>query len=160
MSKLRRTVLVGLAVVLAAVLGTFVYSYAWLRSTLPPTSGTVTVAGPEARIEIDFDTLGIPQVWAASSRDAWFALGWLHAADRLFQMELLRRVADGRLSELFGEATLESDTGQRRIGHRRLARAAMDDLEVPARAALEAYAAGVNASCSAPGSRRGRSRTL
>ncbi len=145
MSKLRRIVGIGLALVLAIVAGTFIYSYAWLRSTLPPTSGTVTVAGPDARIEIDFDTMGIPQVWAASDRDAWFALGWLHAADRLFQMELLRRVADGRLSEIFGDATFASDIEHRRIGHRRMAAAAMDNLEVPARAALEAYAAGVNA---------------
>jgi len=145
MSMLRRAVVIGLALVLAIVAGTLIYSYAWLRSTLPPTSGTVTVEGTGARIEIDFDRMGVPQVWAASSRDAWFGLGWLHAADRLFQMELLRRVADGRLSELFGDATVDSDIEQRRIGHRRLARAGLDGLEVPARQALEAYAAGVNA---------------
>ena len=130
---------------LVLLLGVFVYAYAYLRSTLPPTSGTVTVAGPTAPIEIDFDTLGIPQVWAQTETDACFALGWLHAADRLFQMELLRRSADGRLSELFGEVTLPNDIAQRRIGHRRMAHAALAGLAPGDRARLEAYAAGVNA---------------
>jgi penicillin amidase len=141
MRILRRTGLVLFVI----LLGAFVFAYAYLRSTLPPTSGTVTVAGPSAPIEIDFDTLGIPQVWAQTETDAYFALGWLHAADRLFQMELLRRSADGRLSELFGEVTLPADIAARRIGHRRMAHAALGQLAPDDRARLEAYAAGVNA---------------
>ena len=145
MSKLRRVVLVTLGVALLVVLGVCISSYVWLRSTLPPASGTIAVEGLAAPVEIDFDTMGVPHVWAATERDAYFALGWLHAADRLFQMELLRRSADGRLSELFGEAALETDVEQRRIGHRRLAASAPGDLDPPARDAIQAYVAGVNA---------------
>jgi len=145
MPRLRRVLVRALAVLLVVVLGAGGYFYAYLRSTLPPTSGTVSVAGLGAPVDIDFDAMGIPQVWAATERDAYFALGWLHAADRLFQLELLRRAADGRLSELFGNVTLPNDIRQRRIGHRRLARHALSDLDAAAGPVVDAYVAGINA---------------
>jgi penicillin amidase len=145
MRWLRRALVRALAVLLVVLFGVFGYLYAYLRSTLPPTSGTVTAAGLGAPVDIDFDTMGIPQVWATTERDAYFALGWLHAADRLFQLELLRRAADGRLSELFGEVTLQTDIRQRRIGHRRLAQEALAALDASARVVVDAYVGGINA---------------
>ncbi len=94
-------------------------------------------------MEILRDSLGVPHVWAASRADAAFAQGYLHATDRLWQLEFFRRVAQGRLSELFGEETLDADRFLRTLG---LARAAgRVAIGSETRALVEAYARGVNA---------------
>lgn len=123
----------------------FIAGYFLIRSSLPDMDGSISVKGISADIEITFDEKGIPQVWATNEKDAWFAVGWLHASDRLFQMELTRRVASGRLSELFGDLTLEIDRAQNKIGHKIMAEAALDNIAEPYRTYLETYTAGVNA---------------
>lgn len=108
-------------------------------------SGTVSLSGLGAPVEVWRDSLGVPHVWAETERDLAFVQGWLHARDRLWQMELLRRAAQGRLSEMFGDATLDSDRFLRALG---LWRAALDGgaaLDAQARGLIDAYAAGVNA---------------
>ncbi|HEX7705466.1 MAG TPA: penicillin acylase family protein [Thermoanaerobaculia bacterium] len=115
----------------------------WLARSVMEYDGSVDV-GVEALVEITFDERGVPQVWAASEGDAYFALGWLHASERLFQMELLRRLSYGELSEVFGEAAYETDVAQRRIGFGRRGRADASRLTAPARAALQRYVDGVN----------------
>lgn len=117
----------------------------WLRSTLPKTSGDVAVTGTDAAVVISRTTYGLPTIAADSLHDAWFGLGFVHAQDRLWQMESLRRFALGRLSEVIGPATLDIDVQQRRLGFGRLAQAQYAALDAPTRAALGAYAAGVNA---------------
>jgi len=144
MATPRRLLAVLLASLLVLLLALAVVPYVFLRSTLPPTSGIADVAGLTARVEIDFDTMGVPHIWAETEGDAYLALGWQHAADRLFQMELLRRSASGTLAELFGEVALESDIEQRRVGHRRMALDAVTELREGDRARVEAYVAGVN----------------
>jgi penicillin amidase len=113
----------------------------FLRRSLPQRTGEVrTPVG--AAVEITFDAKGIPQIWAKTDADVWFAMGWLHASDRLFQMELIRRMARGELSEVFGEAAFEIDAFQRRIGFARSARTAK--LDPATQAAMQRYVDGVN----------------
>jgi penicillin amidase len=112
----------------------------------PRLNGTVSTAGIENNIEIARDSLGVPHIWAASEHDLLFAQGWAHAQDRLWQMELFRRIAEGRLAEALGEALVESDRFLRTIGLWRAAGEQLARLAPERLRALEAYAAGVNAS--------------
>ncbi|HYC88379.1 MAG TPA: penicillin acylase family protein [Thermoanaerobaculia bacterium] len=113
---------------------------AYLARSVAQYDGTVD-AGIDATIT--FDAKGIPQVWAKTDGDAFYAIGWLHASERLFQMELVRRLARGELSEVFGEAAYETDVRQRRIGYAR--RADASQLTPAARLAAQRYVDGVNA---------------
>src|SRR5262245_3247531 len=99
MRKLRRffAILVILAGIAAMV------SYFLLLQQKPKYRGNIRVSGLKAPSEIYFDKYGIPHIYAGNEEDLYFSLGYVHAQDRLFQMELLRRVSSGRLSEVFGE---------------------------------------------------------
>lgn len=117
----------------------------WLRSALPRTEGEIALSGIRADVEIWRDARGVPHVFAADEHDLYFAQGFLHAQDRLWQMDLVRRVAQGRLAEALGAGLVESDRFLRTLG---LWRAAGDQEAAMApvtRAPLEAYAAGINA---------------
>jgi penicillin amidase len=117
----------------------------YLRTALPDYNGEKMVAGLSAPVEVWRDSAGVPHIWAATPEDLFFAQGYVHAQDRLWQMELFRRVADGRLAEVLGADLLESDKFLRTIGLGRAARAGAGTLDPGRRAWLEAYAAGVNA---------------
>ncbi|MGE5270328.1 MAG: penicillin acylase family protein [Thiohalocapsa sp.] len=119
--------------------------YLYLRSSLPQVDGTIAVHGLTAAVTIARDADGVPLITAANDADAAFGLGFAHAQDRLFQMEAMRRYGAGRLSEIFGEATLATDRQMRVLGLYRLAAAELAHLSAPVRRGLEAYAAGVNA---------------
>lgn len=141
MGRLKPT---GLAALGLLVLGGFGVQRLFYRA-LPQVDGQLRAPGLAARVEILRDRWGVPHVYAQSDDDAYYALGWVHAQDRLFQMELSRRVAQGRLSELLGPSTLRSDRLFRTmdfhgVGRRMLARARPE-----IRSALAAYARGVNA---------------
>lgn len=127
--------------VVIAVGGALLY----LRSARPAYDGVVTVAGLRGEVEIWRDSVGVPHIWATNLDDLYFAQGYVHAQDRLWQMELTRRVVEGRLAEVLGGRLLESDRFLRSLGLARAARAAVADLGAEQRSWLEAYAAGVNA---------------
>jgi penicillin amidase len=135
------TVVVGLVVVLLAGLGA---GYLWLRTTLPTISGSVTVAGLTGQVEIVRDANAVPHIFAENAADAYFALGYVHAQDRLWQMEFTRRAGAGRLAEVLGEAAVDTDRYVRALGLRQIADAMFETTSPKVRAALEAYAAGVN----------------
>jgi penicillin amidase len=116
----------------------------WLRGALPQTAGTITVQGIAAPIEILRDTDGVPHISAKTEVDAVFALGYVHAQDRLWQMEFQRRIGNGRLSEVLGQATLKTDTFLRTLGPARAAASALPGISPPIRKVLDAYVAGVN----------------
>jgi penicillin G amidase len=118
-------------------------SMLWL--TLPAARETREIPGLSARVDIAFDRDGIPRIHAATWLDAAAALGYVHARDRMFQMDMMRRAASGRLSEIAGPATLEYDRMMRVLGLRMRAVADFAALPEDTRAALEAYARGVNA---------------
>ncbi|HIE19829.1 MAG TPA: penicillin acylase family protein, partial [Rhodospirillales bacterium] len=128
---------------LVAVIG--LGGWLWLQSTLPTTDGPMEVAGLELPVEVMRDGNGIPHIFAKSSRDSYFALGFVHAQDRFWQMETMRRYGAGRLSEVLGPLTLASDKWMRTLGLYRLAEQKVDQLAPKTREALNFYAAGVNA---------------
>jgi penicillin amidase len=144
-----RRVLAGLAALLA-VLGCGLYLY--LRSALPQTDGRIFVSGAKAEIRIERDADGVPLITAEDDEDAAFGLGFVHAQERLFQMELQRRYGAGRLAEIFGPQAVAVDRQMRALGLYRAAEAEIPFLSAEMNRALRAYAAGVNAFLS---SRRG-----
>ncbi|HEM47090.1 MAG TPA: penicillin acylase family protein, partial [Alphaproteobacteria bacterium] len=88
---------------------------------------------------------GIPHIFAENEHDLYFLQGWVHAEDRLFQMDVLRRSVSGRLAELLGPDALESDVQARTIGLGRAAQLSLEAFAEPVRQALNAYSEGVNA---------------
>lgn len=117
-----------------------------LRRSLPTLKGVVELPGLEGPVEVLRDRFGVPQIFAESERDLFFAQGYVHAQDRFFQMELGRRAGHGRLSELLGENALEFDRLSRTVGFGRIAAASVEDGPPEALRSLKAYSAGVNAS--------------
>lgn len=116
-----------------------------LRQPQAPLDGVTCLSGLKMDVEIVRDHAAVPHLYAANSHDLYFAFGYVHAQDRLWQMELNRRLALGRLSEVFGEATLTFDRFVRRLGFAHVATAELIAMEPAERTVLEAYAAGVNA---------------
>ncbi|MEO8277741.1 MAG: penicillin acylase family protein [Thermoanaerobaculia bacterium] len=136
-------VLLVLVLLVGAIAGG---GFLWLKSQgLPQRTGAVAFRGLTAPVDVRWDKWAMPYVHAASLVDATAALGWLHANDRLFQMELSRRAAAGRLSELFGERALEFDKKVRRLRIHAAAEKLVADASPESRALLAAYASGVNA---------------
>jgi len=134
--------LAGLAALAAGAL--------WLRlwTGLPSYEGEVRLAGPTAPVTVVRDADAVPHIFADTMDDAYFALGWVHAQDRLFQMETMRRAGAGRTAEMLGDLggfPVRLDRMMRTLGLHRLAVAAYDDLAPEVRGSLDAYAAGVNA---------------
>ncbi len=133
------TGLIGLAVL------TFVLAYYFASRSLPDYDQTTTVAGITAPVEIVRDNANVPHIFGATDFDVYYALGYAHAQDRMWQMTMLRRTAQGRLSELFGARTLPIDTLLRRLDLYNTAVASVPDQSPETAAALESYADGVNA---------------
>jgi penicillin G amidase len=119
--------------------------YLWLRTSLPQTSGTLTLPNLAHRVTIARDADGIVTIKADNEAEAYYALGFAHAQDRLFQMDLMRRLGAGRLSEVIGGATVDTDRLMRLFGFYRLAEGEVGAVPAEMRADLDAYAAGVNA---------------
>src|SRR5262245_51773310 len=141
---MRRTLkIAGVCLLLVCLLVAGAYLY--VRQSLPQTSGEIALAGLAAQVEVLRDRHGIPHIYAASLEDAHFALGFVHAQDRLWQMEMNRRIGSGRLAELLGPAALDTDRFMRTLGLRRVAEANLARYDADSRRLLEAYAAGVNA---------------
>ncbi len=130
------------AVLLAAAL---VGGTAFLMGPLPSRRGRVAFRHLLAPVDARFDRQGVPHVRAVLEVDAWRALGFIHAADRLFQMELRRRAAEGRLAEIIGSPAVAMDREARLCGYAALARRDWAVIRENERVALEAYADGVNA---------------
>jgi penicillin G amidase len=145
MHGVRRLVVKALAalIVLAAVLSLAAYGLA--RRSLPVVTGSVAVAGISAPVDVIRDASDIPHIFAATKLDALYGLGYVHAQDRLWQMEFQRRIGHGRLSEIFGDATLPQDRFLRTVGFARAARAAWETTPGWAKQQIDAYVAGVNA---------------
>jgi len=140
--KLAGKILLSVVLVLMlAVAG----AWAYLHDSLPRLDGEVAAKGLRANVEIVRDAEGVPHLFALSERDGWFALGYVHAQDRLWQMEFQRRVAQGRLSEFLGERAYDFDRLMRTLGIARMAARIVAKLDADTVANLEAYAAGVNA---------------
>ncbi len=132
----------GLVVLVVLAIG-LVYFLA--SQSLPDYDQTVRVQGLKAPVEIVRDHANVPHIFGDGDTDVFFGLGYAHAQDRLWQMTMMRRTAQGRLSEVFGARTVRIDRLLRRLDLYRLAQQSVQAQDDYTRAALEAYAAGVNA---------------
>ncbi len=141
----RLRLLVSVLSVLLLLIALFgAWFYFRLRASLPLLDGEARVGGLSKSVTIERDALGVPTIHGASRLDVAHALGFLHAQDRFFQMDLSRRRAAGELSALFGKAAFEADKRVRVHDFRRLAETVLTRLPADQRALLEAYSAGVN----------------
>jgi penicillin amidase len=139
----RRLVKLGAAIlVLVAVAA--VAGYVHLRRSLPVIDGELDAADISSRVDIIRDADNIPHIFAANKLDAFYGLGYVHAQDRLWQMEFQRRIGHGRLSEIFGEVTVPQDRFLRTVGFGRAARSAWERLPADTRRQIDAYVAGIN----------------
>ncbi len=140
-----RRLLWGVAGVIAALFVGLGAVRLWLAWSVPPVEGREAVAGLTDSVVVLWDSLAVPHVAAGSEEDLFTAIGYLHARDRLWEMDLLRHAAEGRVSELFGSRTLPTDRSLRVLELRRLGRAGLGAVAPATRRALDAYARGVNA---------------
>lgn len=137
-------------VLLVVVLGALVFG---LRASLPTLDGEADLPGLERRVTVDRDEQGVATILASSEADAVRALGYVHAQDRFFQMDLARRAASGRLAEVIGSPGASSDVAARRVGLHRTADAVLAALPKRHARLLAAYTAGVNAGLASLGAR-------
>ena len=142
---MKRWLLRGGGILVAVLALAAAGGFLWLRTSLPDLSGEARLAGLEAETRVIYDENGIPHIYAGSANDAYRSLGFVHARDRLFQMDMMRRIGAGRLSEIIGPATLDFDRTMRTMGLYRLAGETYRRMPEEVRENLESYAAGVNA---------------
>lgn len=122
-----------------------IFAFIYLKSSLTLVSGTLEIEGLENHVEITHDGYGTPAIVAKTDHDAYFALGFKHASDRLWQLEVQRRMSQGRLSEIFGAAMLSTDITMRTLGLYDAAEKSVPFLKEETVNALTAYAGGINA---------------
>lgn len=133
-----------LSVILLLAACTALWFYTRLKASVPLLDGSVSVAGLQSAVTIERDGLGVPTLRGANRIDVARALGFVHAQERFFQMDLARRRSAGELSALIGKATVETDKRARIHGFRKLAQTVVSRLPANQLQLLEAYAAGVN----------------
>lgn len=138
--------LIGLLITVL-VLGVAGAGLGWwtVQRSFPTTSGRIDVPGLTANVTVYRDDAGVPQLVAETSHDLFFAQGYVHAQDRFWEMDFRRHVTAGRLSEMFGESQVGTDTFIRTLDWRGIAEQEYAQLDEASRAYYEAYAAGVNA---------------
>lgn len=134
-----------LAGLLVVLIGAGAGGYFYLRKGLPVVEGQLQVAGLKEPVTVLRDRWGVPHIYAGNRHDLFFAQGYVTAQDRLFQMDISRRAAAGRLAEIFGKDLIETDKFLRSFGLHRGAQAMLTAMSPMAREAAEAYAAGVTA---------------
>ncbi|HEX7926440.1 MAG TPA: penicillin acylase family protein, partial [bacterium] len=142
---MKRILLIVAGVLVLAIVVAAGVAWHLHRRALPDYGGTVTVQGPQKPVEILRDQWGTPHIFAASLEDAAFAEGWAVAQDRLFQLELLRRLTQGRLAEIFGPVALDADKLNRTIDLQGEGRRILERASPRVKAIGEAYNRGVNA---------------
>jgi len=143
--KILKKVLLILVSLVLLIVGTI---YAYLLTTKPQYDGNLKLDGIKQQVEVLFDEYAIPHIYAQNQEDAYFALGYVHAQERLFQMELLRRVGSGRLAEIFGEKLVKTDKLFRATGIHRVSQQTKDKYfssdTLEYQKIMNAYLAGLN----------------
>lgn len=141
---IKKTIFTIIGIILILAIIAFIY----LKSIAPTYEGDVTIAGINSEVEVKYDNYGIPHIYAQNDKDCYRALGYVHAQDRLFQMEMIRRLSSGRLSEILGETMIDADKYFRTLGIRRMAdytvEALKDEGSEEMHRQVEAYLAGIN----------------
>jgi penicillin G amidase len=147
LNPLSRVLAIVLATVVVIALVVTIGVVTAVRRSFPDRDGSLDVPGLSGQVEVIRDDQGVPQVYADSSADLFFAQGYVHAQDRFFEMDLRRHITAGRLSELVGPSAeaLDTDKVVRTLGWRRVAEQELPLLSASTRQYLQAYADGVNA---------------
>jgi len=132
--------LLVIAILLAVV------AFIFVQNNKPVYNGSKTIEGLQDEVSVYFDTYGVPHIFANSEADAYQALGYVHAQDRLWQMELIRRIAAGRLSEIFGEQLVKTDKLFRGMGVEYAAKNFIEQIDSSSQSFLlsQAYLDGIN----------------
>lgn len=133
-----------LIIFLILLLGLTGAVYGYLKSTVADYSGELKVKGLKGEVEIIRDSYGVPHIFAANDEDAYFAMGYATAQDRLFQMEIIRAAGKGRLSEIFGKDMIEADKLYRTVFSPCDVKEVYENISPEPKAALEAYVRGIN----------------
>lgn len=145
MRWLKRLTWLVLTLAVLLLVGAF-GAFVWYRqASQPQTAGTLKLPGLRESVSIVRDRHAVPHIKAANAQDAYFALGFVHAQDRLWQLQMNKRIVSGRLAEILGPSALDTDRFLRTLGVRRNAEAILAQSSAETRAALRAYADGVNA---------------
>lgn len=118
MPRLLKRLLVFLCAALVLLMGA---TWLYLQTKKPQRSGALTLEGLSQPVNVHYDTWGVPHIYAQSEEDAVHALGYVQAQDRLFQMDLIRRIGSGRLAEIYGNSAVDTDTFFRTLGIRKFA---------------------------------------
>ncbi len=145
MSRGKITALVAAAAVVVLLVGAAIFGYSFLRSGLPEYEDEVELAGLQGQVGVHHDSRGVPYIAAVHEGDLYFMQGYLHAKERMWQMDLQRRVVQGRLSEVLGEDQLGTDIFLKKLGLERIAERMFNNTSRAGRAAAESYTRGVNA---------------
>lgn len=140
---MKRSLIVTLLVIATAAGG----GYWYVHGKLPQREGEVAIAGLQAPVNVHYDARGVPHIEARNEPDLYRALGYVHAQDRLFQMEIVRRLARGELAEVLGRTLVPTDTLFRSLRIREQAERMVErqNKQAPAWLALQAYLEGINA---------------
>ncbi|MCG6573112.1 penicillin acylase family protein [Pseudomonas sp. AF32] len=136
----------SLIALLSLVVTAIIVAGGYLYSKQPTRQGTVQLAGLHGTVTVRYDERGVPHIRAGNEADMYRALGYVHAQDRLFQMEIMRRLARGELAEVLGPKLLDTDKLMRslRIRERAASYVAEQDHQAPAWLAMQAYLDGIN----------------
>ena len=140
MKKLKKILIVLVGIIILIIAGLYVY----LRITLPKTEGILDVKNITKDIQVKRNEWGVPFIEATNMDDLFFAVGFCHASDRLFQMDLSRRMAEGKLAEVFGEMALDSDKYHKELLIEESIERSMKALRPEVETALQHYCDGVN----------------
>ncbi|NOX86002.1 MAG: penicillin acylase family protein [Chlorobi bacterium] len=144
MKFVKRLIIVLLVLIILILAGTYI----WLRSTKPVYDGTLTLKGLKDKTEIIYDEYAVPHIYAANAHDAYFALGYAQAQERLFQMVMIRRATSGRLSEILGKEFIGIDKTMRTLSIRksaeRNAKYFFKNIDEPYKHQALAYLEGIN----------------
>ena len=135
----------AVVVVCLAMVAALVAAVVVVRKSYPQTDGEIAVPGLQGDVRVVRDGHGVPQVYADSSHDLFYAQGFVQAQDRFYEMDVRRHITSGRLAEMLGEDALDADKFIRTMGWRRVAEEELSLLDPDTTAYLEAFSAGVNA---------------
>ncbi|WP_139956740.1 penicillin acylase family protein [Flavicella sediminum] len=137
---------IKIKILLSVIITLIILAFSFLNYQKPTYKGEIAVSGLQNKVEVYFDETGVPHIYAENNLDAYKALGYVHAQDRLWQMELLRRIAAGRLSEMFGEKTLKVDQFFTGLGIEEASKETIENLKKDSETyqLTEAYLEGLN----------------
>ncbi|QTV80327.1 penicillin acylase family protein [Microbacterium sp. NIBRBAC000506063] len=142
--KLGKTLFVVLAILVAVAVAVALFLVWTVQRSFPQTDGELHLSGLDGRVTVERDDRGIPTVTATTAHDLFFTQGFVHAQDRFWEMDFRRHVTSARVSELFGESQVGTDSFLRTLGWHRIAEEEVELLSETDRSYYEAYAAGVN----------------